>query len=70
MTTKVTVSVNGNYKVQVIQGAVITWVSGRSPDGEYKGPVTKDFFPWDHGVETQIIIGPEKPDDGTIAGSK
>lgn len=65
MTTKITVSVNGNYKIPVAQGGVDTvWVSGR----DLPGPGTKDFFPRDHGDGTVFVIGPEEPDNGeTIA---
>lgn len=62
MTTKITVSVNGNYKIPVKQGDTVTWVSGRPADGVYVGPVTQDFHPHGHGDGTVFVIGPEEPD--------
>lgn len=59
MTTKVSVSVNGNYKIPVKQGEVVTWVSGRG----HEGPKEVDFWPHDHGDGTVFIIGPEEPDN-------
>lgn len=62
MTTKITVSVNGNYKIPVKQGGVeaVAWVSGRG----HEGPVVKDFTPHDHGDGAIFIIGPEELDPG------
>lgn len=60
MTTKVTVSVNGNYKIPVKQGETTTVVSGRGHDG----PKSMDFWPHSHGDGTVFIIGPEEPDNG------
>jgi len=60
MTTKVTVSVNGNYKIPVKRGneqPVI--VSGRDHDG----PKVVDFWPT-HGDGAVFVIGPEEPDNG------
>lgn len=59
MTTKVSVSVNGNYKIPVKQGDNVTWVSGRGNDG----PKVVDFYPQHGGGET-FLIGPEEPDNG------
>ena len=60
MTTKVTVSVNGNYKMPVKQADKVTWVSGR----DNPGPKVVDFWPNDHGDGSVFIIGPEEPDNG------
>ena len=60
MTTKVSVSVNGNYKIPVKQGEVVTWVSGRG----HAGPKEVDFWPSNHGDGTVFVIGPEEPDNG------
>ena len=63
MTTRITVSVNGNYKIPVKQGASDpVWVSGRG----HAGPNAVDFFPHDHGDGTVFVIGPEEPDDGVV----
>lgn len=62
MTTKITVSVNGDYKMPVKQGEIVTWVSGRGSIG----PKTADFSPDDHGDGTVFVIGPEEPDHGTV----
>lgn len=62
MTTKVTVSVNGNYKIPVKQGEVTTIVSGRG----HEGPKSVDFWPHSHGDGTVFVIGPEKPDNGDV----
>ncbi len=59
MTTKITVSVNGNYRIPVKQGDAVTWVSGRDHDG----PRLQDFTPT-HGDGATFIIGPEEPDNG------
>lgn len=59
MTTKVTVSVNGNYKIPVKQGDVVTVVSGRDNDG----PKVVDFWPT-HGDGAVFVIGPEEQDNG------
>lgn len=59
MTTKVTVSVNGNYKMPVKQGETVTWVSGRNSEG----PKVQEFWPMHGGGET-FVIGPEEPDNG------
>lgn len=64
MTTKITVSVNGNYKIPVKQpGMPDVWVSGRG----HEGPATQNFTPHDHGDGTTFIIGPEEPDNGEPA---
>jgi hypothetical protein len=61
MTTKITVSVNGNYKIPVIQqGQEAVWVSGRG----HEGPNVVEFSPNDHGDGTTFLIGPEEPDEG------
>lgn len=69
MTTKVSVSVNGNYKIPVKQGDTVTWVSGRGSEG----PKIVDFYPYSHGDGTYpyshgdgttFLIGPEEPDNG------
>jgi hypothetical protein len=60
MTTKVTVSVNGNFKIPVKKGEEVTWVSGRGNEG----PKVVDFFPNSHGDGTVFVIGPEEPDHG------
>lgn len=65
MTTNITVSVNGNYKIPVKQGKVTTWVSGFGSDG----PGIKIFSPHDHGDGTMFVIGPEKADDGSEEGA-
>lgn len=59
MTTQVTVSVNGNYKIPVKQGDEVTWVSGRDHDG----PNEVRFSPR-HGGGEVFVIGPEEPDTG------
>lgn len=59
MTTNVTVSVNGNYKIPVKIGEEVTWVSGRDSDG----PRAQTFHPV-HGGGEVIVIGPEEPDTG------
>ena len=59
MTTTVTVSVNGNYKMPVKQGETTTWVSGRGNPG----PKSQTFYPTHGGGET-FEIGPEEPDNG------
>lgn len=59
MTTNVTVSVNGNYKIPVKQGNDVTWVSGRGSDG----PRAQTFSPR-HGEGEVFVIGPEEPDNG------
>lgn len=65
MTTKITVSVNGNYKIPVKRGSgepVI--VSGRYAEGETNtGPRSQDFYPT-HGDGSTFVIGPEEPDGG------
>lgn len=60
MTTKVSVSVNGNYKIPVKKGDIITWVSGRGSEG----PKVVDFYPDHHGDGSTFLIGPEEPDNG------
>lgn len=60
MTTKISVSVNGNYKIPVKQGDAVTWVSGRGSDG----PNVVDFRPSSHGDGMVFTIGPEEPDNG------
>lgn len=60
MTTKISVSVNGNYKIPVKQGEAVTWVSGRGSEG----PKIVDYFPHSHGDGTTFTIGPEEPDNG------
>jgi hypothetical protein len=60
MTTNITVSVNGNYKIPVKQGETVTWVSGRDSDG----PNAVNFSPHDHGDGTVFVIGPEEQDSG------
>lgn len=60
MTTKITVSVNGNYKMPVKQGESVTWVSGRGADQA----VSLAFWPHSHGDGTVFVIGPEEPDNG------
>lgn len=62
MTTKVTVSVNGNYKIPVKQGDITTIVSGR----DHQGPKSVDFWPHSHGDGTVFVIGPEEPDHGVV----
>lgn len=59
MTTKVTVSVNGNFKIPVKQGEKTTVVSGR----DHAGPKVVDFYPT-HGDGAVFVIGPEVPDNG------
>jgi hypothetical protein len=59
MTTKITVSVNGNYKIPVKQGETVTWVSGRGSEG----PKVADYWPG-HGDGAVFLIGPEEPDNG------
>jgi hypothetical protein len=60
MTTKISVSVCGNYKIPVKRGDEVTWVSGR----DNPGPKAVDFHPTAHGDGTVFVIGPEEPDDG------
>lgn len=60
MTTKISVSVNGNYKIPVKQGEAVTWVSGRGN----AGPKVVDFNPHSHGDGSVFVIGPEEPDNG------
>jgi len=57
MTVKITVSVNGNYKIPVKQGEKVTWVSGKN----HPGPRLVDFYP-SHGDEAVLVIGPEEND--------
>ena len=59
MTTRITVSVNGNYKIPVKQDETTTWVSGRGNEG----PKGVDFYPHSHGDGTVFTIGPEEPDN-------
>jgi len=59
MTTKITVSVNGNYKIPVKVGETVTWVSGKG----HEGPKIVDFFPHNHGDGTVVTIGPEEQDN-------
>lgn len=63
MTTKVIVSVNGNYKIAVREefGDTdhTTVVSGRG----HKGPKVVDFSVA-HGSDNVLTIGPEEPDTG------
>ncbi len=59
MTTKITVSVNGDYKIPVKQGETVTWVSGRGNEG----PKVVDYWPA-HGDAAVFVIGPEEPDNG------
>lgn len=65
MTTKITVSVNGNYKIPVKRGSEEpVWVSGRYAEGEAPaGPRSQDFHPT-HGDGSTFVIGPEEPDNG------
>lgn len=58
MTTKISVSVNGNYKIPVKQSKITTWVSGRGNEG----PKIVDFYPHSQGDGTMFIIGPEESD--------
>lgn len=60
MTTTIAVSVNGNYKIPVKQGEIVTWVSGRGAIG----PKVMNFHPHSHGDGTTFLIGPEEPDNG------
>lgn len=64
MTTKISVSVNGNYKVPVRvdyedRESVVTVVSGRDSDG----PRSEDFH-MPHGTGAKITVGPESQDHG------
>jgi hypothetical protein len=59
MTTKISVSVNGNYKIPVKKGDTTTWVSGRGNEG----PKNMDFYPDGHGDGTVFVIGPEEQDN-------
>jgi hypothetical protein len=59
MTTTVTVSVNGNYKMPVKQGETIVYVSGRG----HPGPKAETFYPHSHGDGTVFVVGPEEPDN-------
>ncbi|HUO22331.1 MAG TPA: hypothetical protein VMU59_07430 [Caulobacteraceae bacterium] len=59
MTIKVTVSVNGNYKIPIKKGEEVTWLSGKG----HEGPNVQDFWPNDHGDGTVLVIGPEEPDN-------
>jgi hypothetical protein len=60
MTTKISVSVNGNYRIPVTQGKDTIWVSGR----DNEGPKVMDFYSHSHGDGTVFRIGPEEPDNG------
>ncbi len=63
MTTKITVSVNGNYKIPVREefGETdrTTVVSGRGHDG----PHVVEFYAT-HGGDNVLTIGPEESDNG------